>query len=146
MKHPTIIMLCALLLSIVSATETGRLLTSDDQLFWVNGSWLPADQVKVGDKFMTPEGKVAVVKSTQDVTSAENASCYGLLSENPHDFFANDVLAHDGSLSSREQANAEMTAGNHPCSESISARQGGPLGRFWEVVVSALRNVVSRKK
>ena len=95
---------------------------------------------------MTPEGKVAVVKSTQDVASAENTSCYGLLSENPHDFFANDVLVHDGSLSSRELANTEMTTGKHPCRVSTSVRRSGLLGRLWGIVVRALRNVVSPKK
>ena len=58
-----IIVAVVMFLSLAAASSTEQLVASEEAMFWVNGSWVPAEQLQVGDKFMTPDGKVAVVKS-----------------------------------------------------------------------------------
>ena len=69
---------------------------SEDQLFRVNDSWVPAWELQPGDEFVTRDGKTAVVQNISAVSGPSLGSCHGLEADYPHDFFANGVLVHDG--------------------------------------------------
>ena len=96
-------MKCFILLAFLSfyllalASASGQLRASQNQLFWVNGSWVPASQLKPGDRFMTPDGRVAVIGNITLANVTESAACHGLVTNSPHDFFANSILVHDAS-------------------------------------------------
>jgi hypothetical protein len=95
MKPLLVAILVVSLLSMASVAQAGQLVASPGQLFWVNGTWIPADQLHPGDKFMTADGHAAVIKTIQDVPLHQNASCFSLATSPPQDFFANNMLARD---------------------------------------------------
>jgi hypothetical protein len=84
-----------------SASAAGQLRASTDQLFWVNGSWVPASDLRPGDQFTTADGRVAIVTNVTPVQADDELSCYDLHTEVPHDIFADGVLAHDAVLPRR---------------------------------------------
>ncbi len=129
MKAIVLATLILVLLPVVLAATTGQLIASPGQLFWVNGSWVPAGQLHPGDKFTTPDGQVGIVKTIQNVVLPENASCFSLSTSRPHDFFANNMLARDVS----------RTAG--PTLHAVDpAEPQSPI----QLVLSKLRDFISR--
>jgi len=74
-----LVLACMILLS-AAPSRAAEVVASHDTRFWVNGTWVPAENLKVGDVFMTPDGKQAIVKDVEAV-SMENASCYGLATD-----------------------------------------------------------------
>ena len=121
-------MMCAFLVSAMSASQTDTLIASEDQLFWVNGTWIPASDLVPGDEFVTPDGRRAVVTDVQNTDLFVNDSCQGLVIEAPHDFFANGVLVHDGT--------ARAFALN-----SAPADTSGPLVAFFSRLRTAIRRL-----
>ncbi len=95
MRSLLVAILIVSFLSMASAAQTGQLATSPGQLFRVNDSWIPADQLHPGDRFTTPDGHVAIIKSIQAMALPANTSCFSLSTSRPHDFFANNILARD---------------------------------------------------
>ena len=79
---------------LLSATpaRAAEVVASHDTRFWVNGTWVPAENLKVGDVFMTPDGKRAIVRDVESV-SLENASCYGLVTDSARQGPANTHVA-----------------------------------------------------
>ena len=67
--------------SLSSATaRAAEVVASHDTRFWINGTWVPAEDLKVGDVFMTPDGKQAIVRDVETV-SMDDATCYGLITD-----------------------------------------------------------------
>jgi hypothetical protein len=114
---------------------TEHLEATPEQLFWVNGSWIPASDLRPGDQFMTADGRNATVTNITPVEIAENASCYGLQTEAPHDFFANGVLARDCTPPSGRFSSMSKRA--HQSQQRIH-----PVDRPWDLLLSPLRPVM----
>ena len=78
MKTAIVLVLVCLMASSAVASSEREIVASQDTPFWVNGTWVPAESLKPGDVFVTPDGKRAVVTDVESA-SIENASCYGLV-------------------------------------------------------------------
>ena len=110
MKAVLVVIMLMIAVPLAAATLSGEIATSQDQLFWVNGSWVPAEGLRPGDEFTTPDGRRAVVRNVATVDLTENVSCHGLLTDHPHDFFANKALTRDGS---RLSTDSPVTISDH---------------------------------
>jgi len=80
MKAAVVLVLACMILLSAAPTRAAEVVASHNARFWVNGTWVPAGNLKVGDVFMTPDGKQAIVRDVESV-SMENASCYGLVTD-----------------------------------------------------------------
>lgn len=69
----------ALLIVVVVAgvAQAGELRTTDDQRFYVNGSWVRAADLKPGDVMETYDGKRIRITNITDVTSDKPLEVYG---------------------------------------------------------------------
>ena len=101
-----LVLACTILLPI-TPVRAGEIVASRDTIFLVNGTWVPAENLKPGDVFVTADGKRAVVTDVGSV-SMENASCYGLVTESARE----------------DHANAQVSAAAH----------GNWLTRWWQWV------------
>ena len=80
MKTAVVLVLVSMILLSAAPSRAGEIVASHDTRFWVNGTYVPAEDLKVGDTFLTPDGKRAVVRDVESV-SMDNASCYGLVTD-----------------------------------------------------------------
>jgi len=88
------------LLSLSVVSGAGSLRIPPEQLFRVNGSWVPAEDLKAGDRFVMADGRGAVVRNITTMNGTPGTPCYGLVTDGPHDFFANGILSRDSSTPS----------------------------------------------
>jgi hypothetical protein len=84
MKTAVVLVLACMILLSAAPARAAEVVASHDTRFWVNGTWVPAENLKVGDVFVTTDGKRAIVKDVESV-SLENASCYGLVTDSTHE-------------------------------------------------------------
>ena len=87
------------LLMIVVVTgivQAGELRTTEDQRFYVNGSWVPASDLKPGDIVGTYDGKRVRITNVTDVTSDTPLQVYGFTANNT----AQGYVLADGILTS----------------------------------------------
>jgi len=74
-------------------TETGIVIkTSGEHLFLVNGQYLPAAEMKPGDKLQKINGEDMVAKITE---TAERIHMYDIEAPETGNFFANSILCHN---------------------------------------------------
>ena len=78
MKTAIVLVLVCLMASSAVASSEREIVASQDTHFWVNGTWVPAESLRLVDVFVTPDGKHAVIRGVESV-SMDNASCYGLI-------------------------------------------------------------------
>jgi hypothetical protein len=96
MKTAIALVFACLILSSVAASSESQIVASHDARFLVNGTWGPADKLKPGDVFVTPDGKRAIVRDLESV-SIDNESCYGLITDSQRGGFLkehNSAPAH----------------------------------------------------
>ena len=72
----------------------GKLRVTPNHLLFVNNEWLPAEEIKLGDKLYGVDGKTITVMSVQKVFS--RCYTYNLEVETYHNYFADDILVHNG--------------------------------------------------
>jgi hypothetical protein len=73
--------------------QAGTLKVTEEHPFLVNGSWISASELKVGDVLETIDGKKVRITSLEDIVSSENFSVYNLEAGVYHDFV---VCGEDG--------------------------------------------------
>ncbi len=96
MKTAVFLVLACMILSSAAPARAAEVVASHDMRFWVNGTWVPAEALRVGDLFVTPDGKRAIVRDVEAV-SLGNASCYGLVTDSTCQGLANthvSAVAH----------------------------------------------------
>lgn len=119
-------LLIVMLVTLATVATADEIAVSDDQLFWVNGSWVPARDLRPGDEFLTPDGKTAVVQNVSMEQGSAGKPCYGLDVGSTHDLFANGILVHDNTVA--------------PIIDDGRADVSEPLARF----IAHLRAVLER--
>jgi len=125
-------MMLMIAIPIACAGETGEVVASQDQLFLVNGSWIPASQIRLGDVFLTSDGRQAVVRDVQDADLDSNP-CYAVATETPQSFYVNDVLARTvPSLDCRDVVGDLLAS---PNAETQPTR--GPIAEAWKHLVAS---------
>ena len=134
----TKILVVALLLCLlaVGSSLAGTLRVTPDQTFRVNGSWVPAEALSVGDKLVTADGRVAVVTSIETVTTTENFTAYGLCTQHPGNFFAADLLVGGVCREPPSEKDSAEPAGQTATVPRWLAKWHGLIGRLlsalWE--------------
>ena len=88
MKTAVFLVLACMILSSAAPARAAEVGASHGTRFWVNGTWVPAEDLKVGDVFVTPDGKLAIARDVEAV-SMENATCYGLVTDSTRQGQAN---------------------------------------------------------
>lgn len=78
MKSAPCLMMIGMIFLSISPALAAELVASHGAWLPANGTWLPVSDLKVGDTFLTPDGKRAMVTAVEDV-SLDNASCYGFV-------------------------------------------------------------------
>ena len=66
-----------LLLALAAASTAREIPVSDEQLFWVNGSWIPARDLKPDDEFLTLDVKSAIVQNIRAAPMPAARPCHG---------------------------------------------------------------------
>lgn len=74
------------LLSILSFVSGSQLKVTEEHPFLINGSWISASQLQVGDLLTTVDGKNVRITSIEDVVEETNFSVYNLESKEYSDF------------------------------------------------------------
>ena len=92
MKTAVFLVLACMILSSAAPARAAEVVASHDTLFRVNGTWVPAEALRVGDVFVTPDGKRAVVRDVEAV-SVENATRYGLVTDSTRQGQANTQVS-----------------------------------------------------
>jgi len=72
-----------LILNFFSASE---LKVTEEHLFLVDGKWIPASQLNVGDFLQTSDGEKVVITEIEDIETKENFSVYNLEVGEFHNF------------------------------------------------------------
>lgn len=85
---------------IIKATENHK--------FYVNGSYLRADKLKIGDKFMGTDLKQYPIKKIEIVKNYTD-TVWDITVENNHNFFANNVLTHNATTCTAYVDHARIT-------------------------------------
>lgn len=71
----------------------GELRVTPNHLMFINGRWLPAGEVKLGDELYGMNGETIIVTSIQKVFS--RCYTYNLEVETYHNYFADNILVHN---------------------------------------------------
>jgi len=84
-----------------AASDVGTLRITPKQALCVNGSWVGAKQLQVGETFTTPDGRVAVVTSVVPVVQKEAVPVYSLQTDgcvyrkpHPRSYGPQTLLSH----------------------------------------------------
>ena len=82
---------------LIQYISAGELKVTTEHPFLINGSWIPASQLKVGDLLTTLDGKTAIIKSINSVNLANTFNVYNLEAGIYHDFVVseNKVVVHN---------------------------------------------------
>jgi hypothetical protein len=139
MRYLLAAILVVSLLSMASAAKSEQLVASPGQLFWVNGSWIPADQLHPGETFTTPDG-VGIITTIRDVALPGNASCFSLATAPPHDFVANNMLARDVSCTTGATLYAADPAKPESPIQLVLSKLQGFVSGFWRLTSSKACN------
>lgn len=101
MKTAQLHLIAIALLMIVVITgivQAGELRTTEDQRFYVNGSWVRAADLKPGDMVETYDGKHIRITNVTDVMSDTPLQVYGFTTNNTTQSYvlADGILTSDG--------------------------------------------------
>jgi hypothetical protein len=86
------LMLFSVLISFFSFVSASQLRVTEEHPFFVNGEWISASDLKVGDNLTTPDGKNITIKNISDFILDENFSVYNLEANE----YSNFVASSDG--------------------------------------------------
>jgi hypothetical protein len=81
-----VLALIFILISLSNFSQAGILKVTEEHPFLINGSWIPASDLKVGDELTTIDGKKVRITSIEDVETKEPFPVYNLEAEVYHDF------------------------------------------------------------
>jgi hypothetical protein len=89
--------LLAISLFLISFISAGTFRVTEEHPFLVNGEWISASQLVVGDVLSTVDGKQVRITSLEDVVSSENFSVYNLEAGVYHNFVVglDRVIVHN---------------------------------------------------
>ena len=92
----SLILFLNLFLQMISASA-GTLKVTTEHPFLINGRWIPASELKVGDFMTTVDGKKAIIRSIQDVTSVNPFDVFNLEAGIFHNFVVGpgDIVVHN---------------------------------------------------
>jgi len=94
---PAVTAIVLLMIVVVTGiVQAGELRTTEDQRFYVNGSWVRASDLKAGDIVGTYDGKRVRITNVTDVTSDTPLQVYGFTANNT----AQGYVLADGILTS----------------------------------------------
>jgi intein/homing endonuclease len=98
------ILFCLILFSNLILTSAGTLMVTEEHPFLINGSWIGASDLKVGNLLNTIEGKNVKIKSIMDIISSDNFLVYNLEAKEYSDFVVNGgeglgVIVHNSGSS-----------------------------------------------
>ena len=71
----------------------GNLKITPGHVLMVNGQWQMSNDMKVGDLLLNANGERVAITSLQEVDTAVDV--YNLITDEPHDFFAENYLVHN---------------------------------------------------
>jgi len=97
MKKLSVFLLVFVVLVTFSYAE--QLKVTPEHPFYLNGEWVEASELEVGDKLKTIDGKTAVIKDIRKVK--EPVTVYNLEASSPHNYFADGVLVHNKAMLNR---------------------------------------------
>ncbi|MDD5193855.1 MAG: polymorphic toxin-type HINT domain-containing protein [Candidatus Nanoarchaeia archaeon] len=85
-----------ILLLNLSSFYAQELKVTSEHPFLINGKWIPASQLHVGDLLTTAEGKTSKIMSIKKIVSTEAIPVYNLEADIYHNFIVNgDVVVHN---------------------------------------------------
>ncbi len=108
-KEGAILLLLALILffNLVSA---GELKVTSEHPFLIEGNWVSANQLNVGDKLTLADGRKAVIKNIKRVVPAESFKVYNLETEKYNDFVVgNEGLVVHNSVAPKDFSELPVT-------------------------------------
>jgi len=73
-----VLALTFILISLSKFSQAGTLKVTEEHPFLINGSWIPASDLKVGDELTTIDGKKVRITSIQDIETKEPFPVYNL--------------------------------------------------------------------
>ncbi|MCX5789724.1 MAG: polymorphic toxin-type HINT domain-containing protein [Elusimicrobia bacterium] len=74
-------------------TSAGSLKVTPAHQIFVNGKWTDSNDIKPGDTLIGEDGKPVTVTSVQTIMAS--IPVYDLITDDPHDFFADHILVHN---------------------------------------------------
>ena len=119
-----------IIISLSNFSQAGTLKVTEEHPFLINGSWVSASDLKVGDELTTIDGKKVRITSIEDVETKEPFPVYNLEAEVYHDFV---VDGGDGLGVVVHNSNFEA---NILESRNIGEIPGAPFDREYLMVVS----------
>jgi hypothetical protein len=98
-----ILSILSLSIYFISASSFGELKVTEEHPFLINGSWIPASDLKVGDELTTISGKKVRITSIEDIETKEPFPVYNLEAGKYHDFVVDGgdglgVIVHNSNL------------------------------------------------
>ena len=75
--------------------EQGELKVTLEHPFYVDGEWIRAGDLEIGDELVTSNGGKAVISSADRIIIDEPIDVYNLHVDGPENYYANDVLVHN---------------------------------------------------
>jgi len=91
MKKAGVILILLVLFS--SAVYASELKVTSEHPFLINNQWIPANQLKSGDKLTLSNGRSAIITKINEIN--DSVKVYNLETENYHDFIVNGVIVHN---------------------------------------------------
>ncbi len=76
-------------------TKKGELRVTNEHPFLINGSWVKASELKVGDELFTVNGKKARIISIKDVNVSEGVDVYNLEVKGYENFIVDGIVVHN---------------------------------------------------
>jgi len=120
-KSVILLVICFLVLSF-SIVSASQLKVTSEHPFLVNGNWIPASQLQVGDKLKTSDGKQVVIKNITEVE--DRVEVYNLEASPYSDFVVSDgVIVHNSNELGEVYCNACLRG---PC--TMKGRWCGGVG------------------
>jgi hypothetical protein len=81
-----VLALAFILISLSNFSQAGTLKVTEEHPFLINGTWIPASDLKVGDELTTIDGKKVRITNINDVETKEPFPVYNLEAGKYHDF------------------------------------------------------------
>jgi len=92
------VLLIVVIASVVIANykiDFGQLKVTLEHPFLINGNWVKANELKVGDKLTTEDGRKAVISSIEKVSVPEGIEVYNLEDELFHNYISDGIVVHN---------------------------------------------------
>jgi hypothetical protein len=105
-----VLALAFILISLSNFSQAGTLKVTEEHPFLVNGQWISAEQLKVGDVIQTLEGKNVTIINLEDIQNNYDFSVYNLEVEN----YSNFVIGNDGLIVHNSLQETRMVKSNNP--------------------------------